>query len=132
VQIKKEVATMSRMVELIDELRQRLSTIVASEQTVLTSLRDALNRVDQTLLQDVRNITAEHEARRGVILRELQVLASSIGTFATSRIPRELPKQDQQPGLPAGAAAEDAALGRSANKLARELDIYFKKRRASV
>ena len=52
---------MSKMVQLVEELRERLNTIADGEQKLVSSLREALNRFDQKLLQDVRSITAEHE-----------------------------------------------------------------------
>ena len=62
---------MSKLVQLVEELRERLSTIADGEQKLVASLREALNRFDQKLLQDVRTITAEHESRRSAILNEL-------------------------------------------------------------
>ena len=49
---------MSKMVQLVEELRERLNTIADGEQKLVSSLREALNRFDQKLLQDVRSITA--------------------------------------------------------------------------
>ena len=44
---------MSKLVQLVEELRERLSTIADGEQKLVASLREALNRFDQKLLQDV-------------------------------------------------------------------------------
>ena len=57
---------MSKRVQLVEELRERLSTIADGEQKLVASLREALNRFDQKLLQDVRTITAER--RRAVLV----------------------------------------------------------------
>ena len=73
------------MVQLVEELRERLNTIADGEQKLVSSLREALNRFDQKLLQDVRSITPEHESRRGAILNELQGLASRMGAFPPPR-----------------------------------------------
>ncbi len=40
-----------------------------------------LTRADHQLLHDVRSVAAEHERRRRMILKELQALALSIGSF---------------------------------------------------
>jgi hypothetical protein len=134
---------MSKMIQLVEELRDRLNSIADQEQKLVSSLRDALTRFDQKLLQDVRSIAAEHETRRSVILGELQGLASRMGAFPP-------PKADVRPSLnsearPAvnGAAAEsgpalpgaarlravDGGAWRDAtDKLQTELDSYFRKR----
>lgn len=128
---------MSKMIQLVEELRDRLSTIADGEQKLVASLREALNRFDQKLLQDVRAITAEHESRRGAILSELQGLASRMGAFPPPRDPRlgsgSLPAgEPAAPSLTANGrlrAVEGGGAWREAtDKLQTELDSYFKKR----
>ncbi len=65
----------------IDEMRARLTENAHNEQLLLRALADALGEVDQKLLNEVRQVTAEHEARRSDILGELQVLASRLCVF---------------------------------------------------
>jgi hypothetical protein len=72
---------MTKLVQHIDEMRARLSQTAHSERSLVESLGDALNRLDQDILQSIRNIATGHEARRGAILNELQALACSIGMF---------------------------------------------------
>lgn len=72
---------MSRLIEHIEKVRMRLTEISASELHLVRALGDALSRVDEKLLRDVRSVTAEHEARRGEILNELQLLATRVGSF---------------------------------------------------
>jgi hypothetical protein len=69
------------MIELVEEMRVKIGRITSAEEELLGSLRDALSRVDDKLLQDVRAITTDHAARRGHSLHELQRLSSRIGTF---------------------------------------------------
>ena len=76
---------MTKMVQLVEEMRARLTQIADSEQALVRALGEALSLVDQKLLQDVRNLTTEHEARRTAILYELQGLASRIGAFPTAQ-----------------------------------------------
>ena len=81
---------MSDIINLVEEVRAKLSKITDAEAKLVWALRDALSRVDEKLLQDVRMITTEHEVRRGYSLHELQRLTSRIGTFPTSlRVPMD-------------------------------------------
>ena len=128
---------MSKMIELVEEMRARLNQITDTEQALVRALGEALSRVDHKLLQDVRNITTDHKSRRGAILHELQTLASRIGAFPGVREP--------VPGLPFNepAARPIAAANGNQNPFTRgdwrqaasniedELDIYFKERTAS-
>ena len=84
---------MTKMVQLVEEMRARLSQIADSEQALVRALGEALSLVDQKLLQDVRSLTTEHEARRAAILYELQGLASRIGAFPTAQ-PEPAPELD--------------------------------------
>lgn len=127
---------MSKMVQLVEELRERLNTIADTEQKLVSSLREALNRFDQKLLQDVRSITADHESRRGLILNELQGLASRMGAFPPPRDTRlgvnGTEASTPPPSLPAAngrlRAVEGGAWREATDKLQTELDTYFKKR----
>ena len=69
----------------IEQVRQRLAQTADTERSLVQDLSDALKRFDQETLQNVRNVAAEHEARRSGILNELQALASSIGKFLPAR-----------------------------------------------
>jgi hypothetical protein len=65
----------------IEEMRARLTENAQNEQLLLRALAEALGQVDEQLLTEVRQVTAEHEARRSDILNELQVLASRLCVF---------------------------------------------------
>jgi hypothetical protein len=128
---------MTKMTELVEEMRARLNQITDAEQALVRALAEALSRVDHKLLQDVRNISTDHESRRGAILHELQTLASRIGAFPAAR--------EQAPGLEFGnpAAKPIAAANGNRNPFSRgdwrqaasniedELDIYFQDRATS-
>jgi hypothetical protein len=73
----------------IDQMREQLSQTAETERSLVQSLSDALNRMDQETLRSVRNMSAEHEARRAGIFNELQTLSASIGTFQPGRAPIE-------------------------------------------
>jgi hypothetical protein len=122
---------MSKLVQLVEELRERLSTIADGEQKLVASLREALNRFDQKLLQDVRTITAEHESRRSAILSELQGLATRMGAFPPPRETRLSVSGEAPPSLPGNGrlrAVEGGAWREATDKLQSELDSYFRKR----
>jgi len=128
---------MSKMIQLVEEMRVRLDEITGSEQALVRALAEALSRVDLKLLQEVRNITTEHESRRGMILQELQGLATRMGAFPS---PREAP-----PGLPfadghatpiAHANGNLPAFGgadwrQAASNIEDELDLFCKARASS-
>jgi hypothetical protein len=78
---------MTSLIEQIEEMRQRMNDLAAGEQDLVRALGDALGRADQKLLQDVRAVAEEHEARRGVILKELQSLAARMGALPRPRAP---------------------------------------------
>lgn len=76
---------MTKIVQLIEDMRARLLETANNEQDLIRALNDALKRADHHLLQEVRAVTAEHETRRGAILNELQLLASRIGALPAPR-----------------------------------------------
>ncbi len=126
---------MSKMIQLVDEFRERLTTIADTEHKLVAQLREALNRYDQKLLQDVRNLTAEHEARRGVILNELQSLAQRVGAFPVAAPQPRAAVSDLTPpearALPANGRLrpiEGGAWREATDKLQSEVEACFKKR----
>jgi hypothetical protein len=78
---------MTSLIEQIEEMRARMNALAAGEQDLVRAMGEALTRADQKLLQDVRSVASDHEARRGAILNELQSLAARMG--ALPRPPQE-------------------------------------------
>ncbi len=97
----------TKLIQHIDEMRARLAQTAHSERSLVESLGDQLNRLDQEVLQGIRNVAMGHEARRGAILNELQALASSIGTFTPVREPVEQVVISQENGHPRAPAVGD-------------------------
>lgn len=62
----------------VEEMLTRLAENARTEQDFIHTLSDALRRVDEQLLRDVRNVALQHELRREAILGELQDLASRL------------------------------------------------------
>ena len=126
---------MSKMLQLVEQMHVRLNEIAASEQALLKALRDALNRVDDKLMLDVRTITAEHETRRRAVLDELQSLASRIGAFPVGReaVP-ELGYVEPGPWPPEGERRQShppAHRRPTSNNITDELTHYFRARASS-
>lgn len=72
---------MTSLAHELEEMRVRMNELAKNEQGLIMALGDALSRADHKLLDDVRNLSAEHEARRGAILKELQSLAARLGAL---------------------------------------------------
>lgn len=122
---------MTKLLEQVEEMRSRLGEIAASEQTLVRALADALNNVDKKLLDDVRLVTAQHEARRGEILGELQSLAARICAFPLLPGPEPvlveaepaLPPYEPRPAEPAAASPGDWR--KAASRIQEELEYHF-------
>jgi hypothetical protein len=78
---------MKTLAQEIEEMRLRMNDWAKSEVGLVTTLDHALTDADNKLLDDVRNLASQHEARRAAILFELQGLASRHGALPTSRDP---------------------------------------------
>ena len=89
---------LTQLTSHIEQMRQRLAQTAATERSLVQDLGDALKRFDQDTLQNVRNVAAEHEARRSGILNELHALAASIGMFSPARPPIEPVAMSQDNG----------------------------------
>jgi hypothetical protein len=124
------------MINFVEDMRARLDAIADAEQALVHALAEALSRVDQKLLQDVRSITTEHEARRGVILGELQALASRMGALPAPREPvaeiayepaadAAIPVNDPEPEFGRGDWRE------AANNIQQELEVFARQRASS-
>lgn len=80
---------MSESENHIEQMQLRLQEMAAREQLLINALNEALSRADRKLLDDVRSVTADHEARRAIIMTGLQTLAERIGVFPASDVPIE-------------------------------------------
>jgi hypothetical protein len=125
---------MTTLIEQIEEMRIRMNELAAGEQDLVRALGDALSHADQKLLQDVRGVAEEHEARRGAILKELQSLAARMGALPRPRRPfaalEEAPVdlQSQEPPQPALRGAD---WRQAAANIRDELAFHLNRRAAS-
>jgi len=115
---------MTKLLQHIEEMRARLKDVADNEQALVKALGDALDRLDQALLRDVRQVTSAHEARREAILEELQTLASGIGMF---RAPLAAPATEELPSyMTSGETRQAIAPGdwrRATSAIEDELDL---------
>ncbi|MGQ0674287.1 MAG: hypothetical protein ACT4N2_15615 [Hyphomicrobium sp.] len=72
---------MTKLHDQIEDMQHRLGQNAQTEQTFVKALSEALSLVDNHLLNEVRRVTAEHEARRGAIYDALQDLAGRLCSF---------------------------------------------------
>jgi len=62
----------------VRQMRSRVSELAKLEGQLVSDLGSTLQQLDDLILQEVRTISAEHEARRASLLKELQLLAMRI------------------------------------------------------
>ena len=72
---------MAHLSQKLAEMHRRLAENAQEEQALVRALNAALNHVDDKLLSEIRQVTAQHEVRRAVIMNELQILASRLCAF---------------------------------------------------
>lgn len=77
---------MSKLHQEIEEMRRRLEENACHEQTLVQALNEALSATDEKLINQVRQVTAQHEVRRTAILNEIQLLAARLCTFPVGRV----------------------------------------------
>lgn len=69
---------MAHLSQKLAEMHRRLTENTQEEQALIRALDAALNHVDEKLLSEIRQVTQHHEARRAMIMTELQQLAGRL------------------------------------------------------
>ena len=69
---------MTRLHQNVEEMLVRLTDDSHGEMELIRALGDAIRRVDEQLLREVRNVTVQHEMRREAIVGELHTLATRL------------------------------------------------------
>ena len=100
---------MTDLVQQLEHMRVRMHQQAQQEAGLVAELGDALRASDHQLLQDVRTVAAEHEARRAAILGELQMLAARLnslplreqGAASLANPPRGMLASGASPAAPA-------------------------------
>ena len=89
---------MTKLPQHIDDMSALLTQTAKSERSLVKALSDALSQVDHQLVQDIRKVAVQHQARRAEIYMELQALACTIGVFpAAHEITHVPPANDAEP-----------------------------------
>jgi hypothetical protein len=96
------MSDMTKLPQHIDEMGVLLTQTAKHEQSLVKALSDALSKIDEQLVQDIRKVAVQHQARRAEIYLELQALAHTIGVFPAAHeisheIPHVPPANDVQP-----------------------------------
>src|SRR5205085_2276299 len=99
---EKDGVPMKTFTEELEEMRLQMNDWAKNEADLLSTLRDGLSEADNKLLDQVRSLVSEHEARRTAILKELQRLASRLGGLSTSALPFALDDKTPAKKLTAG------------------------------
>jgi hypothetical protein len=69
----------------VKQMRSRVAELAKLEGQLVSDLSSTLQQLDDLILQEVRTISAEHEARRANLLNELKSLAMKLdGSLPTS------------------------------------------------
>jgi hypothetical protein len=98
---------LTKLLKHVDEMRERVRQTAISEQSLVRDLADSLKALDQQLLRDVRQVAADHQARRGSILYALEDLADAIGIFRPQHedaLPKPVAVSQPVAGPPTAAA----------------------------
>src|SRR5262249_49387923 len=85
------------MLPYIHDMRARLTEVDNTQQALIQALAEALARVEQKLLDDVRSLTMDHEARRVAILTELHNLSVRFQHHGTRYRGWRMPRRVSRP-----------------------------------
>ena len=119
---------MTRLHQTVEEMLTQLGENSRTEIDLVRALSDAIRRVDEHLLREVRSVALQHEIRREAILGEFQVLASRL-CLLPARGPTEAIEQQanyNQAAIDAGPASVQGADWRQATQnIHDEFDFPF-------
>lgn len=87
---------MTTLHQHLEEMRVRLAENSTSELAMVHALADALRRIDEKLLREVRTVTADHEQRRTAILGEMLTLATRLCALPDHHQPPPRPASIEQ------------------------------------
>lgn len=96
---------MTGLPQNVHDLLSRLNETSRHELDLVRDLSEAIRRVDDQLLKEVRSVTMLHELRREAIVSELQLLAQRLCVLPAREHHREPMKAIEQPHAPHPAQA---------------------------
>ncbi|MEZ5900840.1 MAG: hypothetical protein R3D51_15260 [Hyphomicrobiaceae bacterium] len=90
---------MTGMTKTVEEMLSRLENNSKSELNLVRALAEAIRRVDDQMLHELRNLSLQHELRRETILDELQTLATRLCHLPARPTPSAIRAAIVQPAL---------------------------------
>ena len=90
---------MTGMSKTVEEMLSRLENNSKSELSLVRALAEAIRRVDDQMLHELRNLSLQHELRRESILDELQTLATRLCHLPARPTPSAIRAAIDQPAL---------------------------------
>ena len=87
---------MTTLHQHLEEMRVRLAENSTSELAMVHARADALRRIDEKLLREVRTVTADHEVRRAAILGEMLTLATRLCALPDPHMAQPRPASIEQ------------------------------------
>ncbi|MBL8884651.1 MAG: hypothetical protein JNL45_16550 [Hyphomicrobium sp.] len=90
---------MTGMTKTVEEMLSRLENNSKSELSLVRALAEAIRRVDDQMLHELRNLSLQHELRRESILDELQTLATRLCHLPARPTPSAIRAAIDQPAL---------------------------------
>lgn len=120
---------MAQLSQKLAEMHRRLAENAQEEQALVRALNAALNHVDEKLLAEIRQVTAQHEVRRTVIMNELQLLASRLCALPAPVSEPVAAIADESPGHAAASSQLRSGHGPgdwriAARNIQDDLDFY--------
>ena len=125
---------MTHLHQNVDDMLAELTERSQTEKEFVRRLSDAIRRVDDQLLRDVRNVSLQHEVRREAILGELQTLAGRLCALPARAAPMvaidQLRREDVRAAIEAAPVTSDANghggdWRRAAQAIDEELEMTF-------
>lgn len=92
---------MTGLPQNLELMLARLTDNSKSELELVRALADAIRRVDEQMLREVRNVALQHEMRREAIFGELQDIATRLCTLPARTVMPAIDQQHQQYHQPA-------------------------------
>mgnify|MGYP001322718677 CR=1 FL=1 len=90
---------MSGMTKAVEEMLSRLENNSKTELNLVRAFAEAVRRVDDQMLHELRSLTMQHELRRETILDELQTIATRLCHLPARPVPPAVRAGLDQPAL---------------------------------
>src|SRR5262245_44203093 len=118
---------MTGLPENLEQMLARLADNSKTELELVRALADAIRRVDEHMLREVRSVALQHEMRREAIFSELQDIASRLCALPARSVMTAIEQQPHQHQAAADAPAlsQGADWRQAAQNIHDEFDFAF-------